>query len=155
VAPRRKWKLKLSPCLIKHQAMNMYGKVEVQLHAYLTSALDGGEWVASRYDGFNRGERVPGTHWIGSWVGHRTDLHVVNIKITLRAENLVPVVQPVVSDFIDWDSPRTIDFLTKRNISALSRTRSRSSILQPFTLLTELYRLVNWRITLNCINVQL
>jgi hypothetical protein len=33
--------------------------VEVQLHAFLTSALDGGEWSASRFSRFS-----PGTHWI-------------------------------------------------------------------------------------------
>jgi hypothetical protein len=29
-----------------------YGKVEVQLHVFLTSALDGSEWSASRLDRF-------------------------------------------------------------------------------------------------------
>jgi hypothetical protein len=42
--------------------MKAYGGVKVHLHAFLTSALDGGEWSASRPAG-------PGTHWIGSWVG--------------------------------------------------------------------------------------
>jgi hypothetical protein len=38
----------------------------------LTSALDGGEWSFSRTDRFNpSSEKVPGTHWIGSWVGPR------------------------------------------------------------------------------------
>jgi hypothetical protein len=27
--------------------MNAYGKVKIQLHAFLTSATDGGEWSAS------------------------------------------------------------------------------------------------------------
>jgi hypothetical protein len=31
---------------------------------FLTSALVGGEWSASRPGRFNPGERVPGTHWI-------------------------------------------------------------------------------------------
>jgi hypothetical protein len=30
---------------------------------FLTSALDGGEWLASRHYLFTRGERAPGTHW--------------------------------------------------------------------------------------------
>jgi hypothetical protein len=35
----------------------------------LTSALDGGEWSASRSGRFTPRERAPGTHWIGGWVG--------------------------------------------------------------------------------------
>lgn len=30
--------------LIKHGTMQHHGTVKVQLHAFLTSALDGGEW---------------------------------------------------------------------------------------------------------------
>jgi len=40
----------------------------------LTSELDGGEWSASRPGHFTPTERVPGTHWIGGWVGPRTEL---------------------------------------------------------------------------------
>jgi hypothetical protein len=39
--------------LIKHHATKTHWGVEVQLHAFLTSALDGGEWSA----------------WIWDWVG--------------------------------------------------------------------------------------
>jgi hypothetical protein len=35
----------------------------------LTSALDGGEWSASRPGRFTPRERAPGTHWIRDWVG--------------------------------------------------------------------------------------
>jgi hypothetical protein len=44
---------------------------------FLTSALDGGEWSASRPGRFTLSERAPGTHWIGSWVGPRTVLDAV------------------------------------------------------------------------------
>jgi hypothetical protein len=40
----------------------------VQLHAFLTSAVDGGEWSASRPGRFIPRERAPGTQWIGSWL---------------------------------------------------------------------------------------
>jgi len=42
--------------------------VEVQLHALLTSVLNGGEWSASCPSHFNPREIAPGTHWIGGWV---------------------------------------------------------------------------------------
>jgi hypothetical protein len=38
------------------------GGVEIQLHAFLTAALDRDEWSASRAGRFTPGERSPGTH---------------------------------------------------------------------------------------------
>jgi hypothetical protein len=43
----------------------------------VTSALDGGEWSASRPARFTPKERAPGTHWIGGWVGRRAVLDAV------------------------------------------------------------------------------
>jgi hypothetical protein len=40
----------------------------------LTLALTRGEWSASRPGPFIQGERAPGTHWIGGWVGLRAGL---------------------------------------------------------------------------------
>jgi hypothetical protein len=59
----------LCASLIKHHAMKTYDGVEVQLHVFLTSALDGGEWLALRPCRFTPGERARGTNWRGSWVG--------------------------------------------------------------------------------------
>jgi hypothetical protein len=39
---------------------------------FLTSALDGGEWLASHTSHFTLG-----THWIGGWVGPRAGLDAV------------------------------------------------------------------------------
>jgi hypothetical protein len=73
--------------------------VEVQRHAFWTSALEGDEWSASRPVRFSSGERAPGTHWIGDWVGPRTVLDaVVKRKIpSPRRESKprTPIVQPV------------------------------------------------------------
>jgi len=38
----------------------MHGGVEVHLHAFLTAALDGGEWSASLSGRSNPEERAPG-----------------------------------------------------------------------------------------------
>jgi hypothetical protein len=43
----------------------------------LTSALDGGEWSASRPGRFTPRERAPCNHRIGSWVGPRAVLNAV------------------------------------------------------------------------------
>jgi len=42
----------LSLGLTKHQAMKTYWVLEVQLHAFLNSAVDRGEWSASRLGRF-------------------------------------------------------------------------------------------------------
>jgi hypothetical protein len=40
----------------------------------VASSLAGGEWSVSRHGRFTPGERAPGTHWIGGWVGPRAGL---------------------------------------------------------------------------------
>jgi len=44
--------------------MKTYGGMEVKLHVFLTSALEGGEWLASRSGRFNHGVITHGFHWI-------------------------------------------------------------------------------------------
>jgi hypothetical protein len=53
--------------------MKVYGEVAVYIHIFLTLALAGGEWSASRPYSVIPGERA-GTHWIGDWVGPRACL---------------------------------------------------------------------------------
>jgi hypothetical protein len=73
---------------------------------YLTSALDGGEWSASRSGRFTPRERDPGTHWIGGWVGSRAVLEAVvkrKIPNPHRESNLrTPIVQPVAQSYTNW-----------------------------------------------------
>jgi hypothetical protein len=83
--------------------MKKYWGVEIQLHAFLTSALDGSEWSASCPGHFIPRERTPGTIWIGDWVGPRAVLDaVVKRKIpSLRRESnpRTPIVQPVAQRY--------------------------------------------------------
>jgi hypothetical protein len=45
--------------------MKTYGGEDVHTQVFLTSALIGGEWSASRPGSFIPGERDSGTHWLG------------------------------------------------------------------------------------------
>jgi hypothetical protein len=64
----------------------------------LTSALDGGEWSASRPGRFTPKERASGTHWIGGWMGPRAVLDAMvkrKIPSPRRESNpRTPTVQP-------------------------------------------------------------
>jgi hypothetical protein len=74
---------------------------EYSSYSFTTSALDGGEWSASRPGRpFTPGERTPGTHWTGGWVSPRASLDTGDRRKILcpcRGSNPDhPVVQPVV-----------------------------------------------------------
>jgi hypothetical protein len=72
----------------------------------LTSALDGGEWSASRPNRFTPRERAPGTYCIRGWVGPRAVLDaVVKRKIPSprrESNSRTPIVQPVAQRYTDW-----------------------------------------------------
>jgi hypothetical protein len=62
---------------------------------FLISALDGGEWSASRPCRFIPGERALGTHWIGGWVGLSAGLDAVEERKILHCrESNQPVAIP-------------------------------------------------------------
>jgi hypothetical protein len=66
---------------------------------FLTSALVGGEWSASRPSRFTPGERAPGTHWIGGLVDPRACLDDVEKRkfLTLLGLELQPLGRPTRS----------------------------------------------------------
>jgi hypothetical protein len=68
-------------------------------HSLLTSALVGGEWLASRPNLFTPGEKDPGTHWTGGWVDPRTGLDDVEKRkfLTLPGFELRPLGRPTRS----------------------------------------------------------
>jgi hypothetical protein len=75
--------------------MKAYWRVKVYLHAFLTSALDGGEWSASRSGPF-----TPGTHWIGGWMDPRAE-HGSEEKNSQHVTGLEPpIIQPVAQRYI-------------------------------------------------------
>jgi hypothetical protein len=72
---------------------------------WVSEALIGGEWSASRPGSFTPEERSPGTHWIGGSVDPRGGLDdvaktkILNLSgLELRSLGL----QPVACRFIDW-----------------------------------------------------
>jgi hypothetical protein len=58
--------------------------------SFLTSALDGDEWSASRLSRFTSRERAPSTHCTGGWVGPRVVLDAVVERELL----LLPATEP-------------------------------------------------------------
>jgi hypothetical protein len=86
--------------MVEHYDMKAYVGVVVQIHAFLTFALIGGKWSASRPCRIIPGETVPGTLWRGGWVDSRTGLDdMEKLKfLTYRDSNSDPsVVQLVAS----------------------------------------------------------
>jgi hypothetical protein len=76
----------------------------------MTSALDRGEWSVSRPGrALPPGERTPGTHCTGGWVGPRAGLDKEcrgKILCLCRGSNPDrPVVQPVVRHYTAWANP--------------------------------------------------
>jgi hypothetical protein len=69
--------------------MKAYVRVHEEIHIFLTSALVGGVWSASRPGRFTPG-KCPGTHWIGGWVGPRAGLDDVENRkfLTLPGQKL-------------------------------------------------------------------
>jgi hypothetical protein len=103
----RKVKVNLSLCFNwapRHEGL--LGEWRCSSTHSLTSAVDGNEWSASRPGPFTAREIVPGTHWIGGWVGPRAGVDtVVKRKIpSSRWESnpRTPIVQPIAQRYTDW-----------------------------------------------------
>jgi hypothetical protein len=79
--------------------MKAYGEVEVQIHIFLTLALVGSEWSASRPGRFIHREKAPITHWIGGWVDPRVGMDDVEKRkfLTLPGLELWPLGSPARS----------------------------------------------------------
>jgi hypothetical protein len=97
-------------------AMKSYRLVEVQLHTFITSALRGGEWSASRPGRFTPERKNASTHWMGGWAGHRTDHDVSEEEhnLFLLAVFEPRTVQPLSQSL--YYSVRTVQPLTQSNL---------------------------------------
>jgi hypothetical protein len=78
---------------------------------FFTSALDEGEWSASRPGRFTPGETAPGSHRIGGWVSLRAGLDVVEWRKCLTlAGDRIQAVQPAAHRYTDWDIPAPLRY---------------------------------------------
>jgi hypothetical protein len=77
--------------------MIAYGGVDVQINIFMTLALAGGEWSASR-----PGRFTPASHWIGGWVDPRAGLEDVEKRkfLTLPGLELWPLGRPARSQLL-------------------------------------------------------
>jgi hypothetical protein len=87
--------------------MKTYGGVEVQSHASLISALDGGKWLDPRTGHFNPGETARCIYSIGGWMGPKVGLDAVakREKIHASVRNRTPVVQSLVTILTEPSRP--------------------------------------------------
>jgi hypothetical protein len=97
-----------------------WGERRYSSYSFSTSTLDGGVWLASRPGrAFTPGERTPGTHCTGGWVGLRAGLDTETtgkILCPRRESNPDrPVVQPVVRHYTAWANPAPIRTYRDKN----------------------------------------
>jgi hypothetical protein len=90
--------------LIKHYVMKVYVGVNIQIHIFVTLALDGGEWSTPCPCHFNPGERASSTHCIEGWTSPRADLHDVKKRkfLTLPRLELRTLCRPARSQSLYW-----------------------------------------------------
>jgi hypothetical protein len=70
-----------------------------------SSALDGGEWSASRHGRFTPGEITSSTHLLGCWVGLIVGLDAVEKRKILPCRESDPGPQSVARRYTDWAFP--------------------------------------------------
>jgi hypothetical protein len=92
------------PCSPATRHGGAWAERKYSSYSFTTSVLDGGERSASRPGrAFTPGERTPGTHCTGVWVGPRAGLDTEDtgkILCPCRGSNPDrPVVQPVVRHY--------------------------------------------------------
>jgi hypothetical protein len=87
-----------------------WGERRCSSYSFSTSALDGGEWSASRPGrALPPGERTPGTHYTGGWVGPRAGLDAGARRKILclcwGSNPSRPVRSQTIKHYTDWTTP--------------------------------------------------
>jgi hypothetical protein len=119
--------------------MKTFGRVDVEIHVFLTSALVRDEWSALCPGRLYPGERAPDTHWIGGCVGLITDLDDVERRKSSPYRNLIDAlaVQRVASRYgleytsmctRNWSLKYTFPFLFVQTMDTIQRRYLRDSI---------------------------
>jgi hypothetical protein len=70
--------------------MKSYEGMDLLIHVFLTAALVGGAWSASRPGRFIPGEKAACTHWIGGWLDPRAGLDDLEKRILDLTETRTP-----------------------------------------------------------------
>jgi hypothetical protein len=98
--------------------MKTYGSIELYFHAFLTSALDRGEWSASCPDRFTSKEMAPSTNWMGmgpepAW----TDIEAkIYLHLSYREVNCCRSVRSPVTIVTELPWPGTNECINLLNV---------------------------------------
>jgi hypothetical protein len=97
---------------------------------FFTSALDGGEWSASRLYRFTPGDTARCTYWKGSWVGPRVGLGRCgeNKKKSCTAGNRTQAVQPVVHRHTALSSLQSVNSKTPLKLNSEWNSKRRGAL---------------------------
>jgi hypothetical protein len=111
--------------------MEAQGERKYSSYLFMASALDGGEWSASRPGGaFTPGERTQDSHWTGGWMSPRASLGTeVRGKILLLLPGIEPRLssRPVFSQALHWQSyPGSLTCFADESLSKTSHKLRRS-----------------------------
>jgi hypothetical protein len=99
--------------------MKTCGRSGVLAPTFLTWALDGSERSASRSCRFNPGERAPGTHWLGGWVGPRFDLDAAEKRKNLHCRDSNPGLSVCSPSVLKIYSPFRTTFVCTLSIDSI------------------------------------
>jgi hypothetical protein len=95
--------------LSRYRHASAKGYKRYSSYSFLTSALEGTKWSASRSGHALPRETTPCTNWTGCWVGLKTGLDTdVRGRIFCLSGDRTPVTQSVDRHYTDWATPAPV-----------------------------------------------